>query len=163
MEISLPAVFQDLEPRILVCADASGHVLEYLPPDPPFDAYTLAVLAAANVAAVQEMKLLSDINAQNDVDVLITSTDRGAIVVVQAQNGVLFIAVTEPTTKIGIAKLMLMRLARAYTETELAAQEKVSEQIRATLFDRLKEGKAFTLPPFSPEGIDKNPPPTSRT
>ncbi|GEM_PF-3870610 len=136
-------VFHDLGPRLLICADQSGHIIEHLPANPPFNAHTLAALAAANLAAAREMKLLSDIQmGDNDVDLLITSTERGAILAVQRRDELIFVAVTGPNTRIGIAKLLLVRLARTYTREEAVQEDQRAKQ---TLFHRLMRGKGLDM------------------
>ncbi|MDQ7030789.1 MAG: hypothetical protein Q9O62_13965 [Ardenticatenia bacterium] len=89
------------------------------------------------------MKLLSDIQmGDNDVDLLITSTERGAILAVQRRDELIFVAVTGPNTRIGIAKLLLVRLARTYTK-EKSGEE--GHRARQTLFHRLMRGKGLDM------------------
>jgi len=141
--MSIQQSFQDLGADLLVCADETGHVLEYLPPAPPFDPHILASLAVANLMAAREMKMLSHIASQEEFDFLITTSQHGLITIVQRADGLVFIAVMRKPGQVGISKLLLARLAREYQH---ASKGEISSSDRDLKQKLLKQLQNMSLP-----------------
>lgn len=103
---------EDLGARLLLVADASGYVLDSSGIEGADHVPTLAALAVANMAAIEEIRSIAGIGGDlADRPMITLDGASGCVVVCAGNEGQVLVAVLGDTGTLGLSRLELRRLA----------------------------------------------------
>lgn len=116
---TLNSVAQELSSSVLLVADEQGRALLYTGIESPKTMDLLAALGAAGLSALQEIILASfHVHKEGEEQSLILEVPEGIIFLVAYQS-LIFLAVFRDKSRLGLARLLMRKLARAHNWKEI--------------------------------------------
>ncbi|MDQ7028585.1 MAG: hypothetical protein Q9O62_01775 [Ardenticatenia bacterium] len=113
---------QEMGANVLVVLDGAGHLIETVGGRPGFSTETMSSLAAASLAALREIRRLSQIGAGDDEELVLLEGPQGRVFMGKGKGELLFVAVLPPESFLGMARLIFKQLLdREWEGVELPA------------------------------------------
>jgi len=129
----LREVWHELGARVLIVAHENGEALLVAGNEEPQTTSLLAALGAAGLSALQEMVSASFSNMKRGGAQLLTLEVEKGVIVIYALPPVLFLTVLPDKSRLGMARLLLRRLAEQYPwETLLPTPSQEKPQLDAS-------------------------------